>query len=394
MPDVAVVGAGVAGLTVAAALARFGRTATVYEQAVTPDAGGGIQLSPNATRLLHRLGLAERLAEVGVQPAAVELRRWDSGDVIGRTELGRACADRFGAPYYTLHRGDLHRILLDLVESEGPIRRGSTCVGVQEDADGVELCFASGARSTADVVIGADGIHSVVRRVLAADRPRWSGVTVYRGLIPAVHSRAKPTVSVWLGPGQHMVCYPVSGGRSVSFVASTRAGYGQGESWTEPGNVAELVAAYAGWHPEVRAVLAAAQSTTRWALHDRAPLPRWCTDRVALVGDAAQALLPFGAQGANQAIEGAMALAACLSRAGDDLPDALHRYQQVRAPRLARVGGVVREHVRNHHLDDGPLQRQRDQVLRVRAGLRHQGWLYGYDAERAALAWPSRQGVA
>jgi salicylate hydroxylase len=409
--SVAVIGGGVAGLSVAAWLARAGMACTVFEQAERfTDAGAGIQLSPNATRLLHRLGLAEALDKVAVRPTAIELRRWNSNEVIGRTELGAACEARYGAPYYTLHRADLHRVLMDAAGTEptaglvGPrVRLDHQCVGIKEAADGVDIRFADSSRARADVVVGADGIRSTIRAALVEDDARCAGITVYRGLVRArrlARLVADPRVLVWLGPGRHCVCYPISGW--VSFVAATPADGWRAETWTAPGCVADVVAAYAGWHDDVLEVLAAADSVTRWALHDRAPLARLSTRRVAVVGDAAHAMLPFGAQGANQAIEDAAALATCLRQAtagraatatergaahprlADDVALALARYERLRVERLARVSAAVRDRTRNHHLADGQEQQLRDQALTAHESLLSQAWLYGYDAEEAA----------
>lgn len=391
--QVAVVGAGIAGLTAAASLARDGVACEVFEQAgeLSP-AGAGIQLSPNATRLLHRLGLAERLAAVAVRPAAIELRHWHSGNPIAVTELGDACQNRYGAPYYTLHRADLHAALLDLVESSRAVtlRLSHRCVGVIEHPDRVKVHFADHPDASADLVIGADGIHSAVRGVLvAADEVRYSGVSVYRGLVPTarVGHLAGARVLIWLGPGQHCVCYPVSSGALMSFVAAVPDRPAGRPRPPDSGDLAELRAVYAGWHPDVLGLLGAADSVTRWALHDLAPLARLSAGRVAVIGDAAHAMLPFGAQGANQAIEAAVTLAACLRGApATQVPAALAHYERVRLPRLARVGATVRRNARDHHLGDGRSQRRRDRAMTANRSLRRQGWLYGYDAERATAA--------
>jgi len=390
---VAIVGAGIAGLTVAASLARAGVASVVFERAdaLAPE-GAGIQLAPNATRLLRRLGLAHGLDAVAVRPAAIELRRWDNGATIGATELGAACEDRYGAPYYTLHRADLQRVLLGaLADTRGVmLRLGRHCVGVSERPQAAVLHFADGASVEADVVIGADGIHSSVRAALASDAPRYSGMGVYRGLIPVEHLphlAGDPTVRIWLGPRQHCVCYPVAAGALMSFTA-TAPGHEQGlGSWSAPGVVANLVAAYAGWHSDVLGLLSAAGPVTQWALHDRAPLSRLHAGRVVVVGDAAHAMLPFGAQGANQAIEAAATLAACLRGvSAAEIVPALDHYERVRLPRLARVGAAVRGNARDHHLADGREQRRRDRCLSAHRSLRRQGWLYGYDAERVTSA--------
>ena len=196
-----------------------------------------------------------------------------------------------------------------------------------------------------------------------------------------------PTVVIWLGPGRHCVCYPISRGTLVSFVATAPAGDWRGESWTAQARREELTDAYTGWHDEVRAVLGAADTVTRWALHDRDSVDRWSSDRVTLVGDAAHPMLPFGAQGANQAIEDAVALAACLRTANrDDVPAALKRYEEVRRPRTESVHRTMRDNARNHHYADGDEQRRRDREMDVNWGLRGQRWLYGYDAEEAVVS--------
>jgi salicylate hydroxylase len=382
---VAVVGAGIAGLTLAAALSRAGIGCAVYEQAQQlREVGAGIQLSPNATRLLGRLGLTDHLETVGVPPAAIEMHRWDTDAVLMRTTLGAECEQMYGAPYYCVHRADLHRGLYSLVP-DGTVHLGHRCVRIEQHADGVTLRFENGSTATADVVVGADGIHSVVRSALVTDQPRFSGQAVYRGLVPAqrlAQLTVDPKVVIWLGPGQHTVCYPVAGGRLVSFVATTPATDPGAESWTVPGRVEDLLAAYQGWHPQVLTVLAAADTVTRWALYDRDLVGRWSGERITLIGDAAHPMLPFGAQGANQAIEDAMALAVCL-RTRYHAGTALKHYEEVRRPRTELVHQKMRENARNHHYSDGDQQRQRDETMSDNWGLRGQAWLYGYDAEQA-----------
>ncbi|RKR90385.1 salicylate hydroxylase [Micromonospora pisi] len=383
---IAVVGAGIAGLTVAAALLRAGIRCEVFEQTrQLRELGAGIQLSPNAVRPLRELGLGENLEAVAVRPAAIEMRRWDSDALIGRTNLGDECEQMYGAPYYCVHRADLHQGLLELLPA-GTVRLGLRCVGVRELPDGVELRFADGTSTTVDAVVGADGIHSVVRQELIDDQPRFSGHTVYRGVAPAQrlpHLAREPKVLIWLGPGQHCVSYPIAGGSLVSFVATSPAGEWRDESWTAQGRVEDLVAGYTGWHDNVWGLLTAADSVTRWALHDRDTVERWSSGRITIVGDAAHPMLPFGAQGANQAIEDAVALAACLSTGIRDIPAALAHYERVRRPRIDVVHRTIRENARNHHFADGEQQRDRDRNMRESWSLDSSRWLFGYDAALA-----------
>lgn len=399
---IAVVGGGIAGLTMAAALVRAGLQCHVFEQTrLLGEVGAGVQLAPNAVRLLHRLGLRERLHAVAVPVRAIEMRRWEDNSVLRRTPLAGECEQRFEAPYYTVHRADLHRCLLERLP-EGIVHLGLHCTEVQEGPDEVRLQFADGSATTADLVIGADGIHSRIRDLLARDQPRYSGQTIYRALIPARRVPfllAEPKVVLWLGPGQHCVSYPISGGDRISLAATVAdphwntgrprpvASPQRGESWSALGRVVDLIAAYTGWHPEVRALTSAPESVSRWALHDRDLLPRWSTGRVTVIGDAAHPMLPFLAQGANQAIEDAVALATCLrdvDRAG--IPHALARYQRIRQPRTNEVHRVSRANTGALHLPDGAEQRSRDAAFAATPALAAQDWIYGYDAEAAVTA--------
>jgi salicylate hydroxylase len=382
VPTVAIIGAGIAGLTTAAALHRAGVPCQIYEQsAELGEVGAGIQLAPNATRLLARFD-GIRLASRAVSPAAIEMRRWDDNDVLARTALGQACVDRFGAPYYTFYRPDLHRLLRELLP-DGTVVLGKKCAGVKETGHAAEVTFTDGETVSADLVIGADGIHSVVRQLFATDHPRFSGHAIFRGLIPAdrvPHLAAEPKVLLWVGPGRHCVSYPVAGGELVSFGATVPTGNWRTESWTAPGDVEELRVGYEGWHDDVHGLLSAADKVTAWALHDRDPVERWSGEHVTLVGDAAHPMLPFGAQGACQAVEDAFVLAECMK--GTDsagLPAALRRYESLR---VARTGDVQRFSRANeetfHHTD---AEREQDNG---EASLATQAALFGYDAEAVA----------
>lgn len=385
---IAVVGAGIAGLTLALWLRRAGLACTVYEQAgQLSEVGAGIQLAPNAVRLLERVGLGE-LESVAVAPESLDLRRWDDGRVLARTQLGAECRRRYGAAYLTLHRADLQRQLLAAVDRAAiPLRLGRRCTAVVSTPDGPCLQFDTGESVDADLVVGADGVRSVVRAVLSEDRARFGGVMVYRALVDAERLPRfdAPRVNVWLGPGRHCVWYPVSSGRRYSVVAAVAVPNSparpESVSWRAPGRPEEMVQAFHGWHPEVAAVLGAADEVTRWDLYDRLPLHQWSQAGVTVVGDAAHAVLPFGAQGANQAIESAATLATCL-QVEFDLAAALRRYERVRAPRLERVAATVRRNAADHHLADGSGQQARDAVL---AEGRPQDWLFGHDAEVAVV---------
>lgn len=387
-PRIAIVGAGIAGLTTAIALTQAGLACEVFEQApYLAEVGAGLQLAPNAVRPLRRLGLGKQLDRVAVRAEAIEMRRWSDGELIMSTPLGDECEERFGAPYCTVHRAHLHQYLRELLP-DGVLRLGMRCCRLSEESDAVELTFQNGRMAHADLVVGADGIHSVVRDQLAHDQPRFSGQSIYRGLLPAIRLprlAEDPKVRLWLGPGQHCVSYLVAGGEWISFGATTPADGRRTESWSATGQVEQMVKAYRGWHPDVLELLSAADSVRHWALHDRDTITPWSTDRLTLVGDAAHPMLPFLAQGANQAIEDAVVLAQCLRTTGsDELAPALRRYERIRAPRTAEVHERSRGNSRALHLADNEARRTRDAELGRCADLSHQDWLYGYDAELAA----------
>lgn len=370
---VAVVGAGIAGLTLAVGLRRAGVDCVVYEQASAARCDdAGVQLSPNGTRLLRRLGLGPALERIAARPEAVEVRRWSDGRVVGWTRLGDEGEARYGAPYYTMARAQLHRLLLDAAFPDGcgdDYRPGRRLVGLREAPSGVQLSFMDGTVTAADLVVGADGVDSTVRAILAPDRPRRSDFVLYQGLVAAdrLPSGAGERITVFTGAGQQCRWYR-SGPEWFSLAAVVSAGPAAGHP----------AAAFAGWHHDVRQALAGATGLRRSELYQRPPLSRWHSDRVAVVGDAAAPLLPFGGQGANQAIESAATLAACLLD-GDDIAPALRRYARIRAPRSARVAGLVQRHARDLRLADGGERARRDRAL-SECGPNDYAWLFGYDA--------------
>ena len=382
---IAVVGGGIGGLATAGFLHRAGLDVTVYEQAVMlTEVGAGLVVPPNAARLLRRLGLMQQF-QLLAAPLEVgwEFRRWQDGQVLFSQRLGADCERLYGEHTYTAHRADLLAVLAAAVPEPG-VRLGTRCVAVRRRSDRVELAFADGSAATADVVVGADGLHSVVRdAVLATGPPRFSGTCAYRCLVPAAQAppfALRPVQTLWLGPGRHLVHYPISAGRYVNLVALTPADDYHVESWTAEGRIEDLRAEFAGWSPQLTGLLQAAKRTGRWALLDRDPFARWANGPIAVAGDAAHPMFPFLAQGAAQAIEDAAVLAGCLAEEEADPAAALSRYEAIRKPRTTRVQRISHERQHINHLPDGPAQQARDAAFAGEDPLAHNGWIYGHDA--------------
>ncbi len=388
---IAVVGGGIGGLAAAAFMHRAGLDATVFEQApVLSEVGAGLIVAPNVARLVRRLPSSLRLEDSGVVlETGWEFRRWADGTVLFAQQLGEACARRYGEHTWTMHRADLLELLRSALPP-GAVALSRRCTGVTQDAEGATLTFSSGSPVRADVVVAADGIHSVLRDlVTTASPPRESGLCAWRTLVPASAAppfARRPVQTLWLGDRHHLVHYPVSGGRLINIVAFSPAGAGDLESWSAVGRVEDLAAEFAGWDPRLGELIAAAEHVGRWSVLDRSPLPRWVSGRVALLGDAAHPMLPFFAQGAGQAIEDAAVLARCVAATPADPMAALARYERVRLPRASEVQEASRGRIAHHHLPDGPAQRARDAEFAAEDPLSHNDWIYAYDAEQAAAA--------
>ncbi|MBR0663862.1 NAD(P)-binding protein [Roseomonas hellenica] len=370
--SVAVIGAGMGGLAAAAALRQVGIDATVYEQAQQfARLGAGIQIGCNAMKVLRGLGLERMLRASSFYPRSWNNREWDTGEVRFDMIFGEAAERKYGAPYLLAHRGDLHAALVSAVPTD-LIRLDHRVTGIDQTPDGVALAFANGARVTADAVIAADGVHSTTRAMLfGADRPNFTGRIAYRTTFPAalLDGYALDECTKWWGPDRHIVIYYVKPDRSeVYFVTSQPEPGFTVESWSARGDVGELRQAFAGFHDQVRRVLAACPAVHKWALVDRDPLPRWSEGKVALLGDACHPMTPYMAQGAAMAIEDAAILARCLAGADrDGVPDAFRRFEATRKDRTARVQATSRTNT----------------WLRDRTD---PDWLYGYDAWEAPLA--------
>jgi salicylate hydroxylase len=353
---VAVVGGGIGGLVLALALRERGIGFEVYEQAdELREIGAGVGLSANATRELRRLGLGDQVEAVSVIPSGLVIRRWDTGEIIADHPIGRegAYEANFGAPWYGVHRVALLQALAERLAGDGlNLRR--RCVGVEERRSGAELHFEDGARAAADLIVGADGVHSVIRpHVVGKLRGRFSGTVGYRGLVPVedMPSLPDPTpLQFWAGPGRHLLHYAIDG-RTVNFLAVVRVPQWTSAAWMEECAVSDAADAFAGWHPAVTEMVGATDVGARWALHDLEPLERWHTDRVVLMGDAAHAMLPHQGQGANQTIEDAIVLADCLTGPRRGRPDACAAPLRAQAAQADRRRAVA---VAPHGRSDAP----------------------------------------
>jgi salicylate hydroxylase len=384
---VAIVGGGLGGLAAALFLRDARLDVTVYEQAsALSEIGAGIIVPPNMVRPFARLGLAEKFADFAVRlEFSWEFRRWQDGSVISVTPMDETCERLYGAPCYVAHRADLRAFFRRALPDDA-LRLDRRCIGVTQTEDEIELTFVDAAgretRERADVAIGADGIHSLMRdAVVSKTEPRFSGLCAYRCLVPiasAPEMARRPVQTLWLGPGRHFVHYPISSGRLVNLVAIAPAGDWRTESWTADGQISDLFREFETWDARLHQLILSATQTKRWALYDRAPLDRWTNGRIALLGDAAHAMLPFLAQGAAQAVEDAATLADCLQGVDrHSVAAALQQYEDIRRPRANNVllGSRGRE-IRNH-LPDGAEQQTRDAELAAGDPLRQSAWLYG-----------------
>jgi 2-polyprenyl-6-methoxyphenol hydroxylase-like FAD-dependent oxidoreductase len=366
--SVAIVGAGIGGMAAAATLRRVGMRVQVYEQANQfARVGAGIQMTPNAMRVLRGLGLERSLRSVAFEPQWAFNRDHDTGVLTNELQVAGVMEERYGAPYLLMHRADLHAALVSNVPAD-IVNLDRKLVDLTQDAGGVTLRFADRSSTTADIVIGADGVHSRVREImLGAERPRFTGRVAYRTTFPAqlLDRQVAAARTKWWGSDRHIVIYYVTRNRDeIYFVTSQPEGaeWMTPESWSAKGDLTALRQAFSGFHPDVRAVLDACPEVHKWALLEREPLPTWVHGRVALLGDACHPMTPYMAQGAACALEDAVVLARCLEGAElRTVPQALGRYEASRKPRTSEIQGTARNNTWMRHTTDP-------------------SWVYGYDA--------------
>ena len=304
-----------------------------------------------------------------------------------RSPLGEGVETAFGAPYYTFHRCDLHRALTNAIPADR-VHLAHRFIHLVDHGDRVEAQFENGSSISVDALVGADGIHSVVRHALfGSEKPHFTGCVAYRGLVPSNrlrHLDLEYTNQIWMGPGAHFVHYFVSAGKVVNFVGITEQDSWLGESWVDPGEVADALAFFQGWHDQVLSVIGATDETYKWALFDRSPLQRWSAGRITLLGDACHPMLPFMGQGAAQAIEDGATLKGCLLKLSNDVSAALRLYEQLRLPRASRLQEMSATNKNRFHMADGSAQRERDAEMALGAtdwSPTAIAWLFAHDAE-------------
>lgn len=369
---VGIVGGGIGGLAAAIAVRQLGGDAVVFEQAPQfARVGADINLTPNAVKALDGLGIGSRLRETAAVPTHRISRTWDSGEETSRLAMSNTAEERYGSPQLTMHRADLLSALEGALPDE-VVQLGKRVSSIDQGADVVTVGFADGKSAEVDVLVGADGIHSVVREALfGPDNPEFTGVVAYRAVVPAERLDV-PNLGAftkWWGPNPQtqIVTFPLNKGRDIFIFATTPQDSWREESWTTPGSVEELREAYRDFHPEARGLLDACDEVMKSALYVRDPLPRWSVDNVTLLGDASHPMTPFMAQGAGMAIEDAVVLARALKAgASEKATLALGAYEAARLPRTSRVQNSSRGNEWLKNSDNGD-------------------WVYGYDAWSAPI---------
>lgn len=393
---VLIAGGGIGGLTAALALLRRGIDVDVYEQAPElKELGAGIQMAANGSRLLQSLGLEEALKPVICEAAGKEVRIWNTGQTWKLFDLGEDSIRRFGAPYWMIHRGQLHTVLIEAVQAIKPdaIHLGARATGFSQDETGVTLHLDGQENATGTVLVGADGVHSVLRDgIVESPDARFTGLMAWRGLAPMSalpEELQRPVGTNWVGPGGHVITYPICGGDYLNFVGLVENREWKHEGWSDPGTVEEVMEDFSAWHPLVKDVIRNLGTPYRWALVGREPIRHWTEGRTTLLGDACHPTLPFLAQGAIMAIEDGVILARCLEAWPEAPEKALKTYEALRVDRTtAIVKGSNANLDRFHNKALADPQGAVDYVEREwqpeKVRVRYD-WLFEYDATTVPL---------
>jgi salicylate hydroxylase len=383
-PKILIAGAGIGGLTCASCLLKAGYDVEVYEQApVLGEVGAGIQISANAMQVLRHLGLGEAISRIGVQPKAYVFRLHDTGEIIQQFALSEEHERQHGAPYIQLHRADFHELLVAKVSElkSDVIHLNHKVIEFEEEAGSIKLEFADGMTARGDLLVGADGLKSIVReKIVGQVLATYTGDAAWRIVVPVErlpNNFLDQVMSVFMGPGGHAVCYYIRAGKLLNFVGTVEAEVAE-ESWTLRLPWERLKADYVGWHPIIQTIIEAADRDQcyRWSLHNRPPIRSWSTRRATILGDAAHPTLPYLAQGAAMAIEDGALLARALVDA-DSIAHALDLYQRNRIDRTARVVEQSTDNRRLFHLKS--VEEIRQEFSRRNEGEDRSEWLYSYN---------------
>jgi 2-polyprenyl-6-methoxyphenol hydroxylase-like FAD-dependent oxidoreductase len=364
---VAIIGAGIGGLAAACALRQRGMEVALYERSTRlEEVGAGLQIGPNGVKVLRALGLEDALMRNAFEPLSIMSITWDEGRLRFRQPLKAVAREKYGAPYMTAHRADLHAMLRHAA-ADTRLTLGANCIGAESVAGGAVARFADGAAVEADVVIGADGIRSAIRaQHFGADRPRFTGMMAWRCIVPmdCVPTRVGPGGEVavphgeyfgWIGRNGHVICYPIGPhGDMLNMFCGHVTDQWVEESWSVPSSREELIAAKKGWNEALLEMFRHVEHVYKWGIYDRDPVPEWTRGHVTLLGDAAHPTMPTLAQGANMAIEDGFVLARALARRGDDIEAALKAYVAERKPRTDWVTLKSREQFANNQLESPP----------------------------------------
>lgn len=389
---VLIAGGGIGGLAAAAALLQKGIDVDVYEQATElKEVGAGIQISPNGNRVLDALGVFQDLKELSCNPERKEFRLWNTGRPWPMFSLGKTVVENYGYPYLTVYRPDLHGALAQRVRKLKPnaIHLGCPVAGLAQDKGGVQLELKDGRSIRGDALIGADGVRSVVRNTLwGPTNPEFSGMVTWRSLIPMKSLPAHMQVSVgstWIGPGGHVVTYPLHKSKIMNFVATMEDRTWSHSGGSAPGTTEECLSDFAGWHEDVLTMIRLSPSLLKWALACRDPIAQWSQGRVSLLGDAAHATLPFLAQGAVHSIEDGLVLARCLEGvASTGVPAALQRYEAARIERTSRMVRGATANTERFHSKELVTEARAEKYLQSEWSqspiFERYDWLYRYDA--------------